>query len=152
MPKGTHTSCWATIPTLHLLAEQYTVARATQHPRSGEVLTAISDGLVALLKDYYGKGPTETKTYYEDDLVVCLFRGIGMPVEHTLEAGGFGDVVLHQRMVFQELMHDRFKEVVERATRRRVIGVMSGHQPHPEMCCEVFVLAPRSGVSQDALS
>jgi uncharacterized protein YbcI len=109
----------------------------------------ISEGLVALLKEYFGKGPTETKTYYEDDLVVCLFRGVGTRAEHTLREGGYADEVLRQRMAFQEVMHDRFKEVVERATRRRVIGVMSGHQPDPEMCCEVFVLAPRSHLSHE---
>ena len=41
----------------------------------GEVLIAISDGIVALLKEFYGRGPTRTKSYYQDDLVVCLLRG-----------------------------------------------------------------------------
>jgi hypothetical protein len=31
----------------------------------GDVLTAISEGMVALLKDFYGRGPTRAKTYYE---------------------------------------------------------------------------------------
>jgi uncharacterized protein YbcI len=45
-------------------------------PRAhGDVLTAISDGMVALLKEYYGRGPTRAKSYYEDDLVVCVLRG-----------------------------------------------------------------------------
>jgi hypothetical protein len=34
----------------------------------GDMLTAISDGLVALLKEFYGRGPTRAKSYYEDDL------------------------------------------------------------------------------------
>jgi hypothetical protein len=38
----------------------------------GDVLTAISDGLVALLKEFYGRGPTRAKSYYQDDLVVCV--------------------------------------------------------------------------------
>jgi hypothetical protein len=41
----------------------------------GEIVTAISDGLLKLLKAYYGEGPTQARTYYEDDLVVCLLRG-----------------------------------------------------------------------------
>ncbi|HEY3829723.1 MAG TPA: Na-translocating system protein MpsC family protein [Solirubrobacteraceae bacterium] len=41
----------------------------------GDVLTAISDGMVALLKEFYGRGPTRAKSYYEDDLVVCVLRG-----------------------------------------------------------------------------
>jgi hypothetical protein len=45
------------------------------HGTHGEVLTAVSDGMVALLKEFYGRGPTQAKTYYYDDLVVCLLRG-----------------------------------------------------------------------------
>jgi uncharacterized protein YbcI len=108
----------------------------------GDVLTAISDGMVALLKEYYGRGPTRTKSYYEDDLVVCVLRGGFSRVEQTLLEGGRGSAVIQQRMEFQELMRDRFAEVIQHATGRRVIGFMSGNQQHPDMMCEVFILAP----------
>jgi uncharacterized protein YbcI len=98
------------------------------------------------LKEHFGKGPTEAKTFYEDDLVVCLFRGISTRVERTLKEGGYADAVLYQRMAFHELMRDRFKEVVEDATGRRVISVMGDSQSDPDMCCEVFVLAPADAV------
>jgi uncharacterized protein YbcI len=109
---------------------------------TGDVRTAISDGLVALLKDYYGRGPEKTKTYVHDDLVVCLLRGGFTRVEQTLFEGGHGEDVIRQRMVFQDVMRDRFEEVVEHATGRQVIGFMSGNQQDPDMICEVFVLAP----------
>jgi len=106
------------------------------------VLTAISDGLVALLKEYYGRGPTRAKAYYQDDLVVCLLRGGFTRVEQTLLDGGRGTAVIDQRMEFQELMRSRFESVIERATGRRVLGFMSGNQQDPDMMCEVFILAP----------
>jgi uncharacterized protein YbcI len=31
--------------------------------------------MVALLKEFYGRGPTRTKSYFEDDLLVCVLRG-----------------------------------------------------------------------------
>jgi uncharacterized protein YbcI len=108
----------------------------------GDVLTAISDGLVALLKEFYGRGPTRAKSYYEDDLVVCLLRGGFTRVEQTLLEGGRGSSVIQQRMDFQELMRQRFEAVIESATGRQVIGFMSGNQQHPDMMCEVFILAP----------
>jgi uncharacterized protein YbcI len=112
-------------------------------PRShGDVLTAISDGMVALLKEYYGRGPTRTKSYYADDLVVCVLRGGFSRVEQTLLEGGRGAAVITQRMEFQELMRERFEGVIEQATGRQVIGFMSGNQQHPDMMCEVFILAP----------
>jgi len=114
----------------------------------GDVLTAISDGLVALLKEFYGRGPTRTKSYYEDDLVVCLLRGGFTRVEQTLLDGGRGSSVVQQRMEFQELMRERFEAVIERATGRRVIGFMSGNQHDPNIMCEVFILAPTELVDE----
>ena len=108
----------------------------------GDVRTAISDGLVALLKEFYGRGPEKTKTYVDDDLVVCLLRGGFTRVEQTLLEGGHGEDVIRQRMIFQQVMRSRFERVVETATGRRVIGFMSGNQQEPDMICEVFVLAP----------
>ena len=105
------------------------------------MLTAISDGIVALMKEYYGRGPTRTKTYYEDDLVVCLMRG-GFSREQTLLEGGRGSAVIQQRMEYQELMRERFANVIEEATGRRVIGFMSGNQQNPDVMSELFILAP----------
>jgi uncharacterized protein YbcI len=110
--------------------------------RHGDVLTAISDGLVTLLKEFYGRGPAQAKSYFQDDLVVCILRGGFTRVEETLLEGGRGAAVIEQRMEFQELMRDRFAAVVEEATGRKVIGFMSGNQHDPDMMCEVFLLAP----------
>jgi uncharacterized protein YbcI len=117
-------------------------------PRHGDILTAISDGMVALLKEFYGRGPTRAKTYYDDDLVVCVLRGGFSRVEQTLLEGGRGASVIQQRIEFQEVMRERFEAVVERATGRRVIGFMSGNQQDPDMLCEVFVLAPTDLVDE----
>ena len=130
------------------------MARASRHgpamsppntqspPRShGEVLTAISDGLVALMKEFFGRGPTRAKAYYHDDLVICLLRGGFSRVERTLWEGGRGAAVIQQRMDFQELMRERFNAVIESATGRQVVGFMSGNEQNPDIMCEVFILA-----------
>jgi uncharacterized protein YbcI len=114
----------------------------TEPEADGAARTAISEGIVALLKEYYGRGPTRAKTYYHDDLVVCLLRGGFNRVEQTLLDGGRGRAVIEQRIEFQEVMRERFEAVIERATGRRVVGFMSGNQQDPDMFCEVFVLAP----------
>jgi uncharacterized protein YbcI len=112
------------------------------HTDRGVVLTAISNGLVSLLKEYYGVGPTQAKTYFHDDLVVCLLRGGFTRLERTLLEGGRTSAVIEQRMGFQEVMRERFMQVVEQATGRAVVGFMSGNQQDPDMICEVFVLTP----------
>jgi uncharacterized protein YbcI len=116
------------------------------------VLTAISDGLVALLKEFYGRGPTRAKSYYEDDLVVCVLRGGFTRVEQTLLEGGRGSAVIQQRMAFQDLMRERFEAVIEKATGRRVMGSMSGNQQDPDIMCEVFVLAPSDLLDEHELA
>jgi len=114
---------------------------------SGDVRTEISDGIVALLKEFYGRGPERTKTYVHDDLVICVLRGGFTRVEQTLVEGGHGDEVIRQRMAFQQVMRHRFEEVVEQATGRTVISFMSGNHQAPNMICEVFVLAPDDSAS-----
>ena len=111
----------------------------------GDVRTQISNGLVALLREYYGRGPERTRTYVSDDLVVCVLRGGFTRVEQTLLESGHGGDVIRQRMVFQDVMRERFEEVVEKATGRKVIGFMSGNQQEPDMICEVFVLESSVG-------
>jgi uncharacterized protein YbcI len=127
-------------------------ARKARPKNHGDVLTAISDGLVALLKDFYGRGPTRAKSYFEDDLVVCVLRGGFSRVEQTLLDGGRGAAVINQRMEFQEVMRQRFEAVIEDATGQRVIGFMSGNQQQPDMMCEVFILAPTDLVDENELS
>ena len=122
-----------------ILSPTHTQPTVTRH---GDVLTAISDGLVGLFKEFYGRGPTRAKSYYQDDLVVCVLRGGFSPVEQTLLEAGRGAAVISQRMEFQGIMRKRFEAVIEDATGRRVIGFMSGNQQAPDIMCEVFILAP----------
>ena len=82
----------------------------------GDVLTAISDGMVGLLREFYGRGPTRAKSYYEDDLVVCLLRGGFSRVEQTLLDGNRGAAVIQQRMEFQEVMRCRQHRTPRHAT------------------------------------
>jgi len=124
-------------------------SHAAARSARGEILTAVSDGIVALFKEFYGKGPTRAKTYYEDDLVVCLLRGGFTRVEETLRDAGRGHEVILQRMAFQDVMRDRFEAVIQQATGRRVIGFMSGNQQDPDMLCEIFVLAPSDLLDED---
>ncbi|MGI8559689.1 MAG: Na-translocating system protein MpsC family protein [Solirubrobacteraceae bacterium] len=126
--------------------------KTTGPPRShGDVLTAVSDGMVALLKEFYGHGPTRAKSYFQDDLVVCVLRGGFSRVEQTLLDGGRGTAVIQQRMEFQEVMRDRFTDVIAQATGRPVIGFMSGNQQNPDLMCEVFILGPSDLVGEDEI-
>jgi uncharacterized protein YbcI len=72
---------------------------------------------------------------------VCAARGFSR-VGQTLLEGGRGSSVIQQRIEFQELMRERFEAVIEDATGRRVIALMSGNRQDPDMMSELFILAP----------
>ena len=122
------------------------VPSEAQHPATdtapGDVRTAISDGLVALIKEYYGRGPDRTKTYARTTSSSACCAAASPGSSRPCFQAGHADDVIRQRMAFQDVMRDRFEEVVEKATGRKVIGFMSGNQQDPDMICEVFVLAP----------
>jgi uncharacterized protein YbcI len=117
-----------------------------------EVLTAISHGLDTLLMEFYGRGPTRAKSYYEEDLVVFVLRGGISRVEETLSDGGLGAAVIRQPTGSQDVMRARFTDVIEAATGRRVIGFVSGKQQQPDLICEVFILGPTDLLDTHELS
>ncbi len=108
----------------------------------GERLAAISTGIVTLHKEYYGKGPTEAKTYAFDDSIVCVLKGGFTSVETTLMNDGKFAEVENLRRSFQRTMSERFTSVVEEAVDREVIVYMSQIHSNPDVALEFFLLDP----------
>ena len=103
-------------------------------------MAAISRRVVALLKEYAGKGPSEARTYLWGDLAVVLLSGGYTAVEKTLIDSGKGEAVAEQRAVLQEVMRPRFKQIIEEELQREVIAFMSATHQEPNMNAELFVL------------
>jgi uncharacterized protein YbcI len=100
----------------------------------------ISNAMVGLKKEFYGKGPTKAKTYLNDNYVFCVLQGGLTRNEETLLAAGQEHLVREFRLRFQEAMADATTEAVERLTGRRVIGYHSQIVFNPEYGFEIFVL------------
>jgi uncharacterized protein YbcI len=116
-------------------------ATETEHgPVSGAVLAGISNGMVRLFRDYFGRGPTAAKTYALDDVVVCVLRDGLTPAERTLFERGRADAVREIRAAFQDVVADEFKSVVEELTDRRVVAFMSQAHVDPDLAVEIFFL------------
>jgi uncharacterized protein YbcI len=105
-------------------------------------LADVSRELVKLHSEFYGKGPTRAKAYMVDDTLVCLLEGGFTTVERTLIDQGNADAVHDIRHSFQSAMEDKFTQVVEQATDRKVIAYMSQIHHDPDIAVEVFVLEP----------
>jgi uncharacterized protein YbcI len=107
---------------------------------AGEELAAVTDGIVRLFADYYGRGPQQAKTYLLGNrYLVCVLRETMTTVERTL-APADPDLVRRVRLVFQEAMADSFIGVVERATGRRVLAYHSQLTMDPDIGFEFFLL------------
>jgi uncharacterized protein YbcI len=111
-------------------------------PSRGVQLAEITNGLVRLHHEYYGKGPTKAKTYAVNDTILCILHGGFTTVEQTLMADGKIREVEEMRRSFQETMRTRFVAVVEASLDRHVIGYMSQVNADPEVAVELFLLAP----------
>jgi uncharacterized protein YbcI len=108
--------------------------------RHHSVRAEISNAMVGLKKDFYGKGPTKAKTFLNDNYVFCVMEGGLTRNEETLIERGHEDLVRTYRLCFQDAMTEPMVEAIQRITRRSVIGYHSQIVFHPERAFEIFVL------------
>ena len=100
----------------------------------------ISTEIVHLLKEHGGRGPTECRTYFAEELVIVLLRGGYNRMEDSLLEDGKWLDVRATRHLFQDTMEGRFTEVIQRLTGREVAAFMSASHQDPDLQIEAFVL------------
>ena len=112
----------------------------------GGARAAISNALVGLKKEFYGKGPIAAKTYFDDDWVFTVLEGGLTRNEETLLNAGDEALVGTVRLRFQEAMTATICGVVEEILGRRVLTYHSQVMFEPMRTVEMFLLEPqRSG-------
>ena len=111
----------------------------------GALRSAISQAIVRIHAEHYGKGATQAKTYAWDNLLVTVLRDVLTVAERTLVDVGRAETVRDVRTTFQSTMQQTFCSAVERLTGRRVHSFMSQVDPVNGLGVEVFVLEPLDG-------
>ena len=107
--------------------------------RGGQLLAAISNSIVSLLREKYGRGPMKAKTYALDDIIVVVMRGSGFtPLEQTIMDSGEPDRVIAMREDFQRVMAERYKQTIEELTGRKVLAFLSQAHVEPDITMEIF--------------
>jgi uncharacterized protein YbcI len=107
-----------------------------------ERLAAVSNGIVGIFSEFYGRGPTKAKSYEVDDYVIVVLEDFLTTVEETLIERGEQQLVRTVRLTFQEAEAERFKATVEAAMGRKVLTYHSQVTFDPAMGFEIFVLEP----------
>jgi uncharacterized protein YbcI len=109
---------------------------------AGSRSSAISKLAIRLLSGYAGRGPNQTRTYFNDDMVTIVMRDLLTKPESNLLDNGQVDLVLSTRKAFQELMSGELIAGVEEIMQRKVIAFMSANHVDPDLAVETFILAP----------
>jgi len=108
---------------------------------NGAQRATISNEIVRLHTEYYGRGPTKAKVYADADLIAVVLEETFTPAERTLIDRGESDGIQDIRRRFQSVMADQFKSVVEQATGREVRSFLSETDLENDISVEMFLLA-----------
>jgi len=111
----------------------------------------ISNAISRLHKEFIGRGPTNSRTTIDGNLVVCLLEGGYTRAEQTLGANDKADLVAAGRLGLQDAMRQAMIAAVEQITGRRVHSFMSANDLDQNLQVEVFVLSPEQDPGQVGL-
>ena len=117
----------------------------------GRLAAAISNAIVGLHREYYGRGAKRTRTVMGADYVICFMEDIYTPVERTLIEAGRFPAVQETRSAFQDTMREKFSAAVEELAGRKVIGFLSQVHVDPDLAVETFILEA-SGDGRDRVA
>jgi uncharacterized protein YbcI len=115
-------------------------------PDQGQnLLLQISNAMVRMQKEFFGKGPTKAKSYMFDDLLLVVMRQGLTTAEKTMLEFGHPNQVRQFRQLFQDEMTERLTGMVEDLTGRKVVNYQSQVLFDPDMTLEIFVFESGGG-------
>ena len=107
---------------------------------TGSLRLAVSNALVGVKKQLYGKGPVKAKTYINDNYIFSVLEGGLTRNEETLIAAGEHRLVREYRLRFQEAVSKTITAAIEDVTHRKVLAYHSQVVFDPDRAFEIFVL------------
>jgi uncharacterized protein YbcI len=121
------------------------VAGTGNGSNTGAVAADISNAVVRLVREHFGRGPTQAKTLVHDDVVVTVMRGGYTHAEKMLYQAGKGDVVEEGRRAMQDVFQREMSAAVEQLMGREVEAFLSANHHDPDVTVEMFLLKPGDG-------
>ncbi len=107
------------------------------------ILNAISNEMVRIYKDQFGRGPTKTRTQWAGpNIVVVTLEQTFTPAELRLRQLGEHQRLRDLRLLFQYAEESAFCEPIERLTGRKVRAFVSGVDTETDLATEMFVMHP----------
>jgi uncharacterized protein YbcI len=125
-----------------------------QHHGANSVLAEISNEMVRLYKEQFGRGPTRARSHWAGkDTLVCTLEDTLTPAERNLIKAGEQQRLRETRLFFQYASTSEFGEPVERLTGRKIKAFISGIDTAADgLSAEVFVLHPDGSTERSRLA
>jgi len=116
----------------------------SQEERHTSVLMEVSNTMVRLYKEQFGRGPTKARSHWAGpDALMCVLERTLTPAEQNMVKMGEHQRVRDIRMFFQYATVREFCEPVEQITGRKVRAFQSSVDTEADgQAVEVFVLHP----------
>ena len=83
-------------------------------------LTAVSNAMVRLHKEQFGRGPTRARSGFVGDTLVCVLEDVLLPAELKMVEMGDPQRVRESRVAFQAATAHDFVRAVEEIVQRKV--------------------------------
>jgi uncharacterized protein YbcI len=111
-----------------------------REPEEGQnLLLQVSNSMVRMHKEFFGKGPTKAKSYMFDDFLLVVMREGLTTAEKTMLEFGHPNQVRQFRQLFQDEMTERLMNTVRQLTGRTVVNYQSQVLFDPDITLEIFV-------------
>lgn len=124
----------------------------TEQRPLGSKAVAISNHVVRTMREYTGRGPTQSRAYINDDVVTVVLHDTLTKGERSLVSDELDALVLTLRAALQGTMRHDLIAGVEDILGRKVEAFLSDHHIDPDIAVEVFILKPRGGADDVARS
>jgi uncharacterized protein YbcI len=117
-----------------------------QQPKhGGRLMQDVSDAMVALHKEQFGRGPTRVRSHFAGpDALLCVMDDALLPAESKMVDMGEQQRVRESRMFFQVATADQFVASVERITGRTVRAFASASDPDKGVVMQNYIFEPES--------
>ncbi len=118
---------------------------AVEHREANyNLLMEVSNAMVRLYKDQFGRGPTKARSAFAGpDALLCTLEQTFTPAEKNLAAMGENQRLRDTRLYFQYASEDEFRGAVEQITGRKVRAFVSGIDVGQDIASELFYLEPQ---------
>src|SRR4051794_19693362 len=108
--------------------------------QQGASMSAVSNAMVALHKEQFGRGPTLARSHFAGpDSLICILQDALLPAERAMVEMGEAHRVRESRLWFQVATSQRFIDAVERIVKRTVYSFASATDPERGVVMEIFV-------------